>query len=246
MTGGVRSASGQRGAAVGDERDAAPRAVVPRAPAACGRPRPPRPGAPSARAGRRSPPRARRRRRTRRPSAAGCRRSRDRTAARARGTCSRAPVGRSARRYTPIARAGCGSVETRASSSSSTVSPATSRCTGSMPALARRLDEILALRGEEPRLVAVLALPEQLADELERLVVARRDHSRQSSPLPWESTRATTLRRSRPDAQLELERPRRRPRSCSQRRTETQASGRPSAPAASSASPSCRAASSGR
>ena len=60
--------------------------------------------------------------------------ARGRTAARARGTCSRGPVGRSARRYTPIARAGCGSVETRASSSSSTVSPATSRCTGSMPA----------------------------------------------------------------------------------------------------------------
>jgi len=39
------------------------------------------------------------------------------------------------------------------------------------PRLPRGPHEILALRGEEPRRLPVLALPEQLADELERLVV---------------------------------------------------------------------------
>jgi hypothetical protein len=37
---------------------------------------------------------------------------------------------------------------------------------------ARRLDEVLALGGEEPGLLAMLALGEHLANELERLVVA--------------------------------------------------------------------------
>ena len=49
------------------------------------------------------------------------------------------------------------------------------------------VDEILPLGGEEPCLVAVLALSEQLADELQRLVVARRDQSNHSSQLPWKS-----------------------------------------------------------
>src|SRR4029079_19382010 len=57
---------------------------------------------------------------------------------------------------------------------------------------ARRLDEVLALRGEEPVLLAMRALAEPRANELERVVVAGGDHSRQSIPLPWGSTRAAT------------------------------------------------------
>ena len=42
------------------------------------------------------------------------------------------------------------------------------------PGCLRGLDEILAFDREEPRLVAVLPLPEELPDELQRLVVAAR------------------------------------------------------------------------
>jgi hypothetical protein len=41
----------------------------------------------------------------------------------------------------------------------------------------RRVDEILALDGEQPRLLAVLARAEELADELELLVVPRSDQA---------------------------------------------------------------------
>ena len=51
-----------------------------------------------------------------------------------------------------------------------------------------RLDEVLPLGGEQPALVAVLPLSEELADELQRVVVARGDHGRShSSQLPWKS-----------------------------------------------------------
>ena len=54
-----------------------------------------------------------------------------------------------------------------------------------MPAAARRVDEILALGGEEAGLVALLALPRsELAHELQLRVVARGDHVRASRPEP--------------------------------------------------------------
>src|SRR4029079_894483 len=110
---------------------------------------------------------------------------------------------------------------------------------------ARRVDEVLALGGEEAGLLAMLALGEHLADELQRLVVAGGDHSRQSMPLPCGSTRAAT-RAGPAQTRSSSSKTASPPAVVSQRRTEAQARGRPSAAAASSSSPSSRATSSGR
>ena len=50
-----------------------------------------------------------------------------------------------------------------------------------MPAVARRLDEILALDREEPGLLPVLARREKLPDEPELLVLARLDQAAAAS-----------------------------------------------------------------
>ena len=60
------------------------------------------------------------------------------------------------------------------------------------PCRARRLDEILALDDEEPELVPLALLREQLPHELQRRVRARRDHASHSSQAPWKSACATS------------------------------------------------------
>ena len=134
----------------------------------------------AARAGssdRRTRARARPRLRTRPPFAAASRRSPDPTRCQSASTTSRAPTGRSARRYTPMTRGAWPSVETSPSSSGTTFSPATSSSTGSMPGRFSRLDEVLALDGEEAGLLAVLPRREKLPDEPELLVLTRLDQS---------------------------------------------------------------------
>ena len=140
---------------------------------------------------------------------------------------------------------GCGSVETRASSSASTVSPATSRCDRLDARAARR-----RRRDPRPRPRTALsrhgacAAPSSLRTSL-RVSLSREviSASRQSSQLPWKSSVRDEPQRAGPDAQLELEARASPSRaSVSRRLVETQASGRPSAPAASSASREPRAA----
>ena len=82
-------------------------------------------------------------------------------------------AGRSARRYTPTTRGGCGALATSASSCRLDVvagAQQVDRLGG------RRRDSVLALDEEEAELVAP-ALLVQLADELQPLVVARGDHA---------------------------------------------------------------------
>ena len=176
------------------ERDLTTGALVPRRRAAPGRSHLRSHAAPSARAGRHNPRRARRPPRTRRRSGSACRRCPGRRAARARGTSSARRRGRSARRKTPITRGGCGSVETPASSSASTFSPAIEQVDGLDPGSERRVAEILALAREEAGLFALL-LALQRADELEPRIVLRGDHavspSKNTSTIGASATRSS-------------------------------------------------------
>ena len=86
------------------------------------------------------------------------------------------PRGRSAFRKTATTRGGCPSVDTSASNSGSNVLACDENVRGLEAGIEPGLDEVLALDREQPELVAPAPVVE-LADELEPLVVARRDQA---------------------------------------------------------------------
>ena len=206
----------ERLAAARDERDPPARAARRTAATARARSSPPTHAAPSARSGRRSPSESA----TAAPKASAVRISvptfpgsamRQSASATGRGSGG----GRSSRRKTPTTRGGCATVETSASRRGLDVLARDQQ----FDRLGRRgRDEVLALADEQPELVAPPPLV-QLADELELLVVARRDHAamprrtlaRQRRAPTWPARRAC---RTRPDRS-----PRGRPAPCGRARS---------------------------